>query len=180
MENKVDILMHPVRVKIAQVLMRNRKTGLTPLEMLKIIKDVPQATLYRHIQVLLDAGIIRVSKEKKVKSVIEKYYVLNESEARLSSDEWEKASVDEKINYYSYYQLSLYNQYKNYLMNLEKNNSEDCSTFSILELELDDETFDSFQTELNNLVMKYYNSSSKSSEKNVPIRTIGVTIIPKS
>lgn len=178
MKNKVDILMHPVRMKISQVLMRNRETGLTPLEMLKIIKDVPQATLYRHIQILLDAGIIRVSKEKKVKSVIEKYYVLNESEARLSSDEWEKASVDEKINYYSYYQLSLYNQYKNYLMNLGKDNSEDSSTFSILELKLDDETLDSFQTELNNLVMKYYNSSSKDSEENAPIRTIGVTIIP--
>lgn len=180
MKNKVDILMHPVRMKISQVLMRNRETGLTPLEMLKIIKDVPQATLYRHIQILLDAGIIRVSKERKVKSVIEKYYVLNESEARLSSDEWEKASVDEKINYYSYYQLLLYNQYQNYLMNLGKDHSEDSSTFSVLELKLDDETFDSFQTELNNLVMKYYNSSSKGSEKNVPIRTIAVTIIPKS
>ena len=62
--------------------MRNKENGLTPLEMVKIIKDVPQATLYRHIQILLDSGIIRVIKEKKVKSVSEKYYTLNEEEAR--------------------------------------------------------------------------------------------------
>lgn len=80
MINKAEILMHPVRIKITQALMRNRENGLTPLEMLKVIKDVPQATLYRHIQVLLDSGVIRIVKEKKVRSVSEKYYVLNEEE----------------------------------------------------------------------------------------------------
>ena len=38
MSNKVEILMHPVRMKICQVLMRNKENGLTPLEMVKIIK----------------------------------------------------------------------------------------------------------------------------------------------
>ncbi|MCF3942301.1 helix-turn-helix domain-containing protein [Oceanobacillus alkalisoli] len=180
MTNKVDILMHPVRIKISQVLMRNKENGLSPREMLKSIKDVPQATLYRHIQVLLDAGIIRVLKEKKVRSVSEKYYILNAEQARLSSDDWKKASLDEKINYYSYYQLSLLNQYKTYLTNLENDNSEDGSTFSIVELNLDDDKFKDFQVELNNLMLKYYNDTSKNSEKHVPIRTIGVTIIPDS
>lgn len=69
MINKAEILMHPVRIKISQALMRNRENGLTPLEMLKIIKDVPQATLYRHIQVLLDAGVIRIVKEKSKVSI---------------------------------------------------------------------------------------------------------------
>lgn len=65
MNNKAEVLIHPVRMKISQALMRNKETGLTPLEMVKIIEDVPQATLYRHIQVLLDAGIIQIIKEKK-------------------------------------------------------------------------------------------------------------------
>lgn len=180
MTNKVDILMHPVRMKISQALMRNKENGLSPREMLDNIKDVPQATLYRHLQVLLDAGIIRVLKEKKVRSVSEKYYILNAEEARLSSDDWKKASLDEKINYYSYYQLSLLNQYKTYLTNLKNDNSEDGSTFSIVELKLNDEEFKDFQTELNNLMLKYYNDTSENSEKDAPIRTIGVTIIPDS
>jgi len=180
MTNKVDILMHPVRLKISQALIRNKENGLTPREMLNIIEDVPQATLYRHIQVLLDAGIIRVLKEKKVRSVSEKYYTLNEDEALLSSDEWNEASVDEKINYYSYYQLSLLNQYKNYLSNLEKSNSVDRSTFSLVELKLDDETFKDFQTDLNDLMMKYYKVKSKNTEENAPMRTIGLTIIPET
>jgi len=44
MLNKVEVLMHPVRMKISQALLRNKENGLTPLEMVKIIKDVPQAT----------------------------------------------------------------------------------------------------------------------------------------
>lgn len=64
MVNKVDVLMHPVRMKICQSLMRNKENGLTPLEMVKIIKDVPQATLYRQLQIMMDSGIIHVIKEK--------------------------------------------------------------------------------------------------------------------
>lgn len=65
MSNKVEILMHPVRIKICQALLRNKEEGLTPLEMVKILKDVPQATLYRHIQVMVDSGIVSVVSEKR-------------------------------------------------------------------------------------------------------------------
>ncbi len=175
--NKAEVLMHPVRIKISQALMRNKENGLTPLEMVKIIKDVPQATLYRHIQVLLDSGVIRIIKEKKVRSVSEKYYSLNEEEAKISKEEWKKLSTEKKLDYFSYYQLSLMNQYQNYLSSLEeKGSTEDGSTFSLLELKLDDESFNNFQNELNDLVVKYF----KNNKQDAPIRTVGVAIIPES
>jgi DNA-binding transcriptional ArsR family regulator len=177
MANKVEVLMHPVRMKISQVLMRNKDNGLTPLELVKIIKDVPQATLYRHLQIMLDSGIIRVLKEKKVKSVSEKYYALNEIEARLNVEEWKKASSEKKLDYVSYYQLSLMTQYQSYLKNLEEQKSrEDCATFSLVELKLDEEHFIQFQKELNELMTKYYHTTSN--ETDAPVRTIAVTIIP--
>ncbi|MEC0244317.1 helix-turn-helix domain-containing protein [Paenibacillus chitinolyticus] len=177
MANKAEILMHPVRMKISQVLMRNKDTGLTSLEMVKIIKDVPQATLYRHIQVMLDAGIIRVFKEKKVKSVAEKYYVLNELEAKLNVEEWKKASREKKLDYVSYYQLSLMTQYQIYLKKIEEQNTrEDSATFSLVEMKLDEEQFRQFQHDLNELMMKYYHSVGKDTE--APVRTIAITIIP--
>lgn len=167
--------MHPVRIKISQALMRNKENGLTPLEMVKIIQDVPQATLYRHIQMLLDAGVIKIIKEKKVRSVTEKYYALNENAARLKSNDWKTTKMEEKISYISYYQLSLLSQYQNYLSSLEnKNNAEDCATFSLLELSIEEDEFENFQRELNDLMLKYYQRTNKS----VLTRTIAVTIIP--
>ncbi|MGM7683923.1 helix-turn-helix domain-containing protein [Cytobacillus sp. Hm23] len=181
MKNKVEILMHPVRMKISQVLMRNNKNGLTPLEMVKLIKDVPQATLYRHIQVMLDAGVISVLKEKRVKSVSEKYYTLNEDAARLNIAEWKTISNEKKIDYVSYYQLTLLNQYQSYLTKLEEQgNSEDGATFSVVELKLNDEEFLEFQSDLNTLITKYYNDANDRNEEDIPVRTLAVTIIPES
>ena len=45
MNNKVEILMHPVRMKICQVLMRNKEDGLTPLEMVKSLKCTTSHTI---------------------------------------------------------------------------------------------------------------------------------------
>lgn len=179
MINKVEILMHPVRMKILQALMRDKENGLTPLEMVEIIKEVPKATLYRHIQILLDACIIRVLKERKVKSVSEKYYTLNENEARLNVKEWKKASHQEKLDYVSYYQLSVMSQYQSYLEKLENQNCpEDGATFSLVELKMSDERFKQFESELTELMTKYYHAPSENNGKDAPVRTIAFTIIP--
>jgi len=177
---KVEVLMHPVRIKICMALLRNNDNGLTPLEMVKMIQDVPQATLYRHIQVMADTDIIYVVKEKKVKSVSEKYYALNEAEAKFDKDEWNQTSSEDKLNYISYYQLFLLSKYQNYLETLEKqSDTEDHSTFSVVELKLDDEHFTQFQNELNELMERYYHTSSKRNEKSNPARTVGITIVPE-
>src|SRR5690625_1405383 len=89
MDHKADILLHLVRMKIVRALMGHSKEVLTPLEMAKIIQDVSQATLYRHIQKLADANIIHVLKEEKVRAVTEKYYVVNIEETSISPQEWE-------------------------------------------------------------------------------------------
>lgn len=179
MVNKIDVLMHPVRMKICQSLMTNKENGLTPLEMVKIIKDVPQATLYRQLQILMDSGIIHVIKEKKVKSVTEKYYALKEDGAKIDTKEWKKASQQQKLDYVTYYQLSLLYQYQSYLKKLEEQNSlEDSATFSLAALTLDDGRFKQFQNELNELINKYYHNTSENSEEDTPVRTVAITIIP--
>ncbi|HDR8432827.1 TPA: transcriptional regulator [Bacillus cereus] len=181
MSNKVEVLMHPVRMKICQVLMRNKEDGLTPLEMVKIIENVPQATLYRHLQTMVDSGIVHVIKEKKVKSVSEKYYAINEEDAKIEGSEWKGLSNKEKLNYISYYQLSLMIQYQSYLKKLDEQNSqEDNASFSVVELKLDEEHFINFQNELNELMTKYYHVQSKGNTIEDPVRTIAITIIPEA
>jgi hypothetical protein len=46
-------------------------------------------------------------------------------------------------------------------------------------MKLDEATFHDFQKELNDLMVKYYNSTSNSNNSE-PIRTIAVTIIPEA
>ena len=115
-----------------------------------------------------------------MKSVSEKYYAINEEDAKIEGSEWKGLSDDEKLNYISYYQLSLMTQYQSYLKKLEEQNSqEDTATFSVVELKLDEEHFGKFQNELNELMIKYYNSQSKGDEIETPVRTVAITIIQK-
>lgn len=178
MVNKADILLHPVRMKIVRTLMGHHQEGLSPLKMAKMIQDVSQATLYRHIQKLADANIIRVVKEEKVRAVTEKHYVVNMEETNVNPEEWEDYSVDDKLNYYSYYQLALFNQYHTYLNKIKEEKTNDLSTLSVVDLKLDGDTFQDFQHELNDLMMKYYNKSNEKSIQDATMRTIGITIFP--
>ncbi|MFF5995617.1 helix-turn-helix domain-containing protein [Lysinibacillus sp. KU-BSD001] len=179
MRSKAEVLMHPVRMKILQALMQNKEGGLSTLEMITVIKDVPQATLYRHIQILVDENIIHVIKERKVRSVTEKFYSLHEGAARLNDADWKGLSKEQKINYISNYQLVLLSQYQHYLQSLEdKAQDEDSATFSFIELTLTDEQFTYFHQELNGLVTKYYQMNNLTEEAET--RTIAINIIPKT
>lgn len=116
-----------------------------------------------------------------MKSVSEKYYAINEEDAKIEGSEWKGLSDDEKLNYISYYQLSLMTQYQSYLKKLEEQNSqEDSATFSVVDLKLDEEHFMSFQNELNELMNKYYHTQNKGDEKETPVRTVAITIIPET
>ncbi|MGE7091992.1 helix-turn-helix domain-containing protein [Lysinibacillus sp. NPDC048646] len=178
MRNKAEVLMHPVRMKILQALMQHKEDGLSTLEMNKIIKDVPQATLYRHIQILADESIIKIVKERKVRSVVEKFYALNEDAARLNHEDLKNLSQEQKLNFISYYQLFLLTQYQNYLSSIaETEHVEDTSTFSLVDLTLSNEQFDHFQEDLNNLMTKYYKMGTLDAETET--KTIAFNIIPK-
>src|SRR5699024_11465248 len=133
---KADILLHPFRMKIDRTLMGHSKEGLTPLEMAKIIQDVSQATLYRHIQKLADANIIRVLRVEKVRAVTEKHYIVNMEETNLNPAEWETYSKDDKLRYYSYYQLYLFSHFQTYLNSIEKEYIDVLKTLSLIYLKL--------------------------------------------
>lgn len=179
MRNKADVLMHPVRMKILQALMQHKEEGLSTLELISIIKDVPQATLYRHIQILMDESIIKIVKERKVRSVTEKFYALNGDAALMDQKDWQRLSKEQKLNYFSYFQLMLLSQYQNYLTSIEeKEYTVDNATFSLVELSLSHEQFIHFQDELNNLFTKYYKMGNKNED--VESKTIALNVIPRS
>ncbi|GAB0166847.1 helix-turn-helix domain-containing protein [Lysinibacillus sp. CTST325] len=178
MRNKAEVLMHPVRMKILQALMHDKEEGLSTLEMISIIKDVPQATLYRHIQILMDENIIKIVKERKVRSVTEKFYALNEGAEKLSQEDWTQLTIKQKLNYVSNYQLALLSQYQNYLNLLdEEERLADLATFSFIDLTLTTNQFMNFEIELNDLIIKYYNMADSSKETET--KTIAINIIPK-
>lgn len=71
-----DVIMNPVRQRIAQYLILHR-TG-TVNEIATALSDVPRPSLYRHMNVLLEAGCIEVVAQKSVRGAVERTYALVE------------------------------------------------------------------------------------------------------
>ena len=65
----VEIVMNPARQRIFQYLLIH-ETG-TVKEMRKALPDIPSASLYRHVKILLDNGILTVVEENRIRGTVE-------------------------------------------------------------------------------------------------------------
>lgn len=94
-ESKSDIMLHPVRLKIVQTLVGGRR--LTVQQMQERLPEVPQATLYRHLNKLTSAGLVTVADQKQVRGAVEKQYVLGDEGASLPQEETRNADKDDHM-----------------------------------------------------------------------------------
>jgi DNA-binding transcriptional ArsR family regulator len=79
-----DVILHPVRIRIVQQL---GGRDLTTAELRDAIPDVSQPTLYRHVAALIDAGVLAVAKERKVRGTTERTLTLGDRMAHVPEAE---------------------------------------------------------------------------------------------
>lgn len=161
-----------IRFKIALELI-DKEEGLSIMQLNKLLEDVPQATLYRHMNSMFEDGLVKVVSTKKTRSGEEKYYAINTDTYKIDEEEWNQASYDDKVNFVTFYFMYILQSYKSYHETIEER--KDQSTFSIAKLNLDESQFEDFQSELNSLFKKYYDESQNDNSKE---RTVSLVIIP--
>jgi DNA-binding transcriptional ArsR family regulator len=77
-DSKVDLILHPIRMRIIMALAGERWTAR---QIAAALPDVAQATLYRHINALAEGGILRIVEERPVRGMVEKVYALADKRA---------------------------------------------------------------------------------------------------
>jgi hypothetical protein len=87
-----DLLLHPVRLRIVQAFLGDRT--LTTTDLRAELADVPAATLYRHVGVLADAGVLAVVGERKVRGAAERSYRLVTEAASVDAAAAAQMSVE--------------------------------------------------------------------------------------
>lgn len=80
----LDVLLHPIRWRIAQRVL-GREVTTTDLK--RDLPDIPTTTLYRHVAALIDAGYLTVVRERKVRGTTER---------TLSLDQTKVGRIDER------------------------------------------------------------------------------------
>ena len=81
----VELLMHPVRLRIVQAFLGGRT--LTTTDLRTELSDVPPATLYRQVATLADHGVLHTVAERRARGAVERTYRLVEAAASVGPDE---------------------------------------------------------------------------------------------
>jgi DNA-binding transcriptional ArsR family regulator len=107
-----DAVLNPRRMKIIRALANGARTTK---ELLGTLDAIPQATLYRHVGILLKAGIIDVVAERPVRGVIERSYALAPGKAVLNADDLAGVSAEDHFRYFSMFAAGLLGEFSRYL-----------------------------------------------------------------
>jgi DNA-binding transcriptional ArsR family regulator len=70
----VDLLLHPVRLRVVHALSGGRESTTTQLR--ARLPDVPKVTLYRQVTLLVEGGVLEVAGEQRVRGAVERRYRL--------------------------------------------------------------------------------------------------------
>ena len=109
---KLDILLHPIRMRILMAVAGNQYASQ---EIAEQLPDVPQATLYRHIRKLAKAGVLTVVEERQVRGTTEKVYALVSQAASLTSEELANFSREDHMRYFISFIASILDDFSRYL-----------------------------------------------------------------
>ena len=80
-----DLLLHPVRLRVVQCLLGGRSRTTSQLR--EDLPDIAPATLYRHVATLLDAELIEVVDERRVRGAVERTYRLRDPAPTVGPEE---------------------------------------------------------------------------------------------
>lgn len=89
---KTKAILHPVRTRILVAL---NDRPLTPRRIAVQMEDVPLGTVYRHLNILLEAGLIKVIGERRVKGTLERQFAIVDSATFLTEKERETLTADD-------------------------------------------------------------------------------------
>lgn len=115
-DSKVDLILHPVRMRI---LMAMAGQQMTAAQLTKALPDVAQATLYRHISRLVDGGALLVVAERPVRGATEKVYELVGEQAMLSAADVAGLDKDDHLRLFTTFVISLLSDFSHYLENAD-------------------------------------------------------------
>jgi hypothetical protein len=136
MVSSADLLLHPVRLRIVQAFLGDR--ALTTTDLIAELSDVPPASLYRHVARLVNAGVLQVVAERRVRGALERTYVLRLAAASIGPDEAASMSADDHRQAFMAFVAGLLADADRYLQRDDFDPLQDGVSYRIAGLWLDD------------------------------------------
>jgi DNA-binding transcriptional ArsR family regulator len=147
---QTEAIVHPVRLRI---LMDVAGRERTPYQIGQALPDISQASLYRHIKRLHEAGVLTVVRETPVRGATEKVYALAAADAGdIDRDEFGQIGREDHLRFFADFLASLLGQYRLYLQQETVDVNADGVTYRMTPLNLSAEEYEAFLQELRALM----------------------------
>src|SRR5262245_53006061 len=88
---------------------------MTAQQLVRLLPDVPQTTLYRHLNYLADHGVVTVVEEHRVRGTVERVYAISTDMSRLTPSDLATATGEDHLNYFSIFMTSLLSDFARYV-----------------------------------------------------------------
>ena len=147
-----DILLHPVRLRIVLTAAGDE---VTTSDIAKRLPDVPQATLYRHIAKLADAGILVVVGERQARGAVERTFRVNNSHASIGASEASEMSAEEHFEAFTTFAGILIESYGRYLNTPGSKPATDGVSFRQARMWLTDRELDRLVADMTTVLARY-------------------------
>lgn len=172
-ENTMDIILHPVRMRIIQSLINQQ---ITAQQLKELLPDIPQASLYRHIKKLVEAEVIHIVDEIPNRGTVEKVYSIHDpNKVVIGPEDLNKLSKDEHMGLFIKFMANLMGEYERYLNQENFNLVNDGVSFRQTSVFLNEEEFSGFIRELSAVYTKITENKPQKGRRR---RTIATIVIP--
>ncbi len=169
--SKIKAIMHLVR---AQILMELNDCTLTPRQIAILMPDVPLGTVYRHINILLQAGLIKIVGERRVKGTVERQFTLVESASFLTESERNNLQAEDIMGLITVLTGVIQSAFHRYTLTAELPPKSREISFITKSLYLTKEEYSKFLQQLTSLLGKVGRQPSREYER----RLIGYFSVP--
>lgn len=152
MNEKANLLLHPVRMRIIQAMIGQRRSTQQLQEWLP---DIPQATLYRQLQKLVQAGILQVVEQKRIRGAVEKTYALAERGGDIAQEDLASFDSDDHLRYFMMFLAQLLGDFGEYAGQESMDMARDGAGYRQIAVYLSEAEWKQMVTDLSAAVVKY-------------------------
>jgi len=170
-----DLLLHPVRLRIVEAFLGDR--ALTISALAAELADVPPASLYRHVARLVDAGVLAVVAERRVRGALERTYVLRLTAAAIGLEEAAAMSADDHRQAFMAFVAGLLGDFDRYLADGHTDPRRDGVSYRLSGLWLDDAEYAELLRDLTRVLQPRLANPPRPGRKR---RILGSVLLPGS
>jgi DNA-binding transcriptional ArsR family regulator len=109
----LDLLLHPVRLRIVHAMSGGRV--LTTSDLCARMPDVPKTSVYRHVGLLAEAGVLEVEGEQRVHGAVERRYRLHRARAVIDRETAASMTLDDHRHAFAAAMATLLAEFSAYL-----------------------------------------------------------------